>query len=292
MELKIIKDYKRNDKYRKSFNELAKLTFNIDFEKWYQLGFWDNRHICFSYVDGERVIANVSASKMDIIQKGKSFSAVQIGTVMTHPEYQRRGLADKLMKEVFNEYRNKCNLMFLFANKSALGFYNRYGFSTVTETQFTAKINVEGKKGLEVRKLDLSDTKDIGILNSISKERITLSEKFGVDNSECILAWHCISVFPKDIYYIDSLDTIVIYKIKDNIIDIFDVVSCKKVNLLNVINEIATKEINKVVFHFTPDIKDLPIERTPYKTNNYVFFVKSDSIKLNGEFFFPYTAHA
>lgn len=97
---KMIIDYKDNAVYHRSFNELSQLAFGIDFEKWYQLGFWNDRYIPYSFIDGEQVISNVSVSIIDIISNGKKISAVQIGTVMTHPDYRRRGLAYKLMKEV------------------------------------------------------------------------------------------------------------------------------------------------------------------------------------------------
>lgn len=38
----IIKNYRDNKELRQSFNELARQTFDIDFEDWYQNGFWSD----------------------------------------------------------------------------------------------------------------------------------------------------------------------------------------------------------------------------------------------------------
>ena len=35
-QFKFISNYMKNDKYRKSFNELAMKTFNVNFEEWFK----------------------------------------------------------------------------------------------------------------------------------------------------------------------------------------------------------------------------------------------------------------
>lgn len=36
----LMKDYRNNEELRASFNVLAKKTFGLDFEDWYQNGYW------------------------------------------------------------------------------------------------------------------------------------------------------------------------------------------------------------------------------------------------------------
>ncbi|HOJ77740.1 MAG TPA: GNAT family N-acetyltransferase [Bacillota bacterium] len=50
------------------------------------------------YIDHDEVIANVSVSELQMLIEGQEVSALQIGTVMTHPEYRGKGLARKLME--------------------------------------------------------------------------------------------------------------------------------------------------------------------------------------------------
>ena len=45
MGYQLISDYKTNAVYKESFNELAKMVFGIDFEKWYEHGCWSR--FCF-----------------------------------------------------------------------------------------------------------------------------------------------------------------------------------------------------------------------------------------------------
>ena len=43
--LTFVKDYKKDDGLRQSFDALAKKTFGISFEDWYQNGCWDDNYI-------------------------------------------------------------------------------------------------------------------------------------------------------------------------------------------------------------------------------------------------------
>lgn len=149
-------DYKNHDEYRASFNRLSKLVFGIDFEAWYQKGAWGDRYICHSIVADDQIIANVSVSKMDLVINGESKSAIQIGTVMTHPEYRGKGLSRQLMEYVLETYEGTCDLLFLFANSTVLEYYPKFGFTALPEHQFYLNIAVQPEgEPILLEKLDV-----------------------------------------------------------------------------------------------------------------------------------------
>lgn len=47
------RDYKENEKLRQSFNALAERTFGLNFEDWYQNGYWRENYIPYSMVCDE-----------------------------------------------------------------------------------------------------------------------------------------------------------------------------------------------------------------------------------------------
>jgi GNAT superfamily N-acetyltransferase len=59
---------------------------------------------------------------------GEKKRYIQLGTVMTHPDYQGQGLSRVLLKKAIADYRDKCDLIFSFANNSVLNFYPKFGF--------------------------------------------------------------------------------------------------------------------------------------------------------------------
>ena len=127
-EFKIVKAYKENKTLRNSFNELAKKTFDLDFEDWYQNGYWKEQYNPYSIVFNNRVIANVSVNDMEFEIDEKRKHYIQLGTVMTEPKYRNRGLIRKLMQEIEQDFKEKIDGYFLFANDSVLEFYPKFGF--------------------------------------------------------------------------------------------------------------------------------------------------------------------
>ncbi len=119
------KAYRNDEALRKSFNDLATLVFGINFEEWHQ------------YVDGRKLIANVSVNVLDFVVNGEEKRAIQIGTVMTHPEYRNRGLSKRLMHKVLEAYENRYDFMYLFANQNVLDFYPKFGFKAVSDYPFS-----------------------------------------------------------------------------------------------------------------------------------------------------------
>ncbi|MGE6666933.1 GNAT family N-acetyltransferase [Paenibacillus xylanexedens] len=212
-ELIFMKNYKNNEVLRKSFFELAVNTFEINFEDWYRQGYWGERYIPYSYVDGDQVIANVSVNILELIIHGEKKKAIQIGTVMTHPDYRGKGLSTRLMNKVLEEYENKYDYMYLFANESVLDFYPKFGFKPVEEHLFS--MNYTAKKSPEpanIRKLNVTNAEDLRLIQKLASERLPVSRHFATQHAQGILMFYCLNVFSDDIYYLENENIIVIYQ--------------------------------------------------------------------------------
>ncbi|GKX29839.1 GNAT family acetyltransferase [Vallitalea longa] len=292
-EIRFIKNYKDNDFQRLSFNELAKETFGVDFEPWYEKKFWDDKYIPYSFVDGDKVISNVSVNEMSIIIEGQELSVIQIGTVMTHKDYRNKGFARRLMKHVDDDYKNKADFIFLFGNDHANEFYKKCGYSPLEENSFVTYYTYNNdKKNSELRKLSMSDKMDMNIIRRLSKTRTYISNDFGIRNTQGLLLFYMLYVFTDDIYYLEEDDMIVIYSIEDNVLQIYDILSNKNIDLEKVLLHIATKNVTKVIFNFTPDLtmKDLQINKL--EENDTTLFVKNFNNNITKPFRFPELAHA
>ena len=151
--LEIVKHYRNNSALRASFNELARKTFGIDFEPWYQRGFWTDRYDPYSVVENGRIIANVSVNHMDMRILGERKRLIQLGTVMTDPQYRNRGLIRMLMEQIQQEFAD-ADGMFLFANDSVLEFYPKFGFRKGTEYEYRKPLTNEGPCRMEKIPMD------------------------------------------------------------------------------------------------------------------------------------------
>jgi GNAT superfamily N-acetyltransferase len=293
MQLKLIKDYKDIPEYRLSLNALAGQVFGIEFEKWYQLGFWNDCYICYSFVDENRVVANVSASQLDLLWKGERYRAVQIGAVMTDPDYRNRGLAAQLMHMVLEEYQSSCEVVYLFANTTVLGFYPKFGFAPGLESGFSYELEEKSGDFGVVRKLDWANDADLKLLRRLIRERRPFSGVLDVDRAAGILAWHCLYGFAEHLYYFAEPDLVALCRVEEDALHLYDLIGREKPEQLQpLLKSLAPDGIRKVVFHFTPDFADVRPQCHPAESKGDAFFIKSATLCLTGEFLHPFTAHA
>ena len=72
MPYRLVKQVRGNEVLRKSFMELAMKTFSLNFRRWCEDGYWTERYIPYVLADGDRVIANVSVNRMDMLWRGQA----------------------------------------------------------------------------------------------------------------------------------------------------------------------------------------------------------------------------
>lgn len=137
--MELISNYMKDDNKRHMLNELTEKVFGFNFESWVTRGYFEGDYIPYSFVDGERIVSNVSANRMKFMQNGVERYYIQIGTVMTDPGYRKQGLAAKLMKRVIEDYEIVCDGIYLFGNLSAAGFYRKMGFEILNQSRYFVK---------------------------------------------------------------------------------------------------------------------------------------------------------
>ncbi|QSX23932.1 GNAT family N-acetyltransferase [Priestia megaterium] len=272
--LRFEKDYKHNDTFRKSYSKLSHLIFGIEFEEYYQRGFWSDRYVPFSYVYQDEVIANVSVNLLDFVIQGEKKKALQIGTVMTHLDFQKRGLSTKLMNKVLAEYSDACDFIYLFTNKDVLDFYPKFGFETFNEHIFFMNFAGNKKQKTTLRKLDIKNLRDRKFIYEFVSTRIPVSSVFSTINTEGIFMFYCLNVFPRDIYYLADEDVIVVFKQEQKTLHLYDIVSKKEIEIEPILKKISDFSTEKVIFHYTPAYRNIQIESKPF-IGNEVLFVKT-----------------
>ncbi|MBD3107542.1 GNAT family N-acetyltransferase [Bacillus sp. AGMB 02131] len=292
MSYQLISDYKHNETYKRSFNELAKRVFGIDFKQWYEKGCWNDNYICYSYVAGEKVIANASINKMTIVQNGSEFKAIQIGTVMTHPDYRNQGLSGKLMEHIIAKYEQDYDFIYLFANETVLDFYPKFGFETMQESNFSLSISDLKRQPSALRQLHADNPEDFELMKKFAEKRVPVSSRLGVKNNEHLLMFYLILVFADDIFYIEEEEAIVIFTQAEGELHLFDVISKSKTDLRAVLRRIAADETEIVHFYFIPDdeLEGVSVEKKTER--NDTLFVRPLWKGMSEPVLFPLTSHA
>lgn len=249
----IIKDYRNNAALRHSFNELAAKTFGLNFEDWYQNGFWSDNYNPYSVVRDGRVVANVSVNKTNMLLDGSVKHLLQLGTVMTHEAYRNQGLIRKIMEQIEQDYDGKNDGYYLFANDSVLDFYPKFGFRKAKEYQYSGTLSNTGECQFEQILMDNSGRWE---LLKKAMERNVFHGRFDMlDNGELIL-FYVTKFMQNNVYYHKPTDTWVIAEPEGKSVFLHNVFSGTLTGLNEVIR-LFGKGIQTVTLGFVPTDKEI-----------------------------------
>ena len=242
------KGYQDDEMTRKSFNRLAGQIFGLDFEKWYQNGYWKNNYIPYSIIEEEEVLANVSVSPMLFLENGKSKCYIQLGTVMTCKSCRNQGLIRKLIQEIQKDYEGKADGWFLFANESVLDFYPKFGFRRSDEFEYVKAVtNEEDAFAISV---PMKENSDYLKLQQAMKESCPQSS-FWLESKEELTMFYALDYMGKHIYFVPEQNAYVFASIKAGQLYLHQVFSPDRVNLDRIAAAFG-KEVKSLVLGFSP----------------------------------------
>lgn len=288
-DFKLINNYFDNRQLRTSFNKLAISTFYIDFERWYKRQLFFNKYSAFSFIHKNQVVSNVSINKMELIVDGIRKKALQLGTVMTNPDFRNRGLAAALINYIIEKYEREYDFIYLFANDTVLDFYPKFGFKKAVESAYTMDTAQVKRKESGFIKLNPENPEDYDKIVKLAAGRVPISEKLSAVNDNWPLTVYCLYEFKDDLYYSTQKDMIVIFRREKNTLHIYDILSLKPFDLDNIIEEITEINDDEIEFHFIPELKRYKAAGILEERQDDTLFVRGAT--LSGEILFPVASH-
>lgn len=293
-EYNYITNYKNDERLRNDLHILTRKIWGFDFEKWYKSGYWGDNCLLYSLSDGHKIVSHITVSAIDFIVLGEKKKFLQLGTVTTDEEYRKQGLNKFLLEKVLHEWKDKCNLIYLFANDSVLNYYPLFGFVPVNEYIATKKIE-STKNAYNVRKLDINNQFDHELLYKKAKNAIPLFNISMVDNAGQIMLY-CNYFdkfsFKEKLYYIESLDTIIVAEYIGSDLILYDILSTQEVEIEAIINAMSTEQTQNVVMYFMPkNNKDYEIKLLK-EEDNTLFVMGNEKKSFEEEkLIFPILSH-
>ena len=277
-----------NPVLRESFFGLARQTFRLDFEPWYQGGGWQDRYLPHTLVYHGQVVANVSVNRMDFLMDGVSRSLIQLGTVMTHPDYRGMGLSRFLMETVLHIWNGRCDGVYLFANDTVLDFYPKFGFIRAEETQFF--LPAAPQRQIPLRRLDLDLPADRSLLLNAYRRSNPFSA-FSMENNEGLLLFYALGPF-REFLYAPPWENAAVILEKDG-----DTLFCHELLgqwpdvFAETLNRLASPGIRRIGLGFTP--KDQNLSFSCASGEEHLFVLAGGANPFAGhKRFFPQISHA
>ncbi len=213
--MQIVKDYKHDNRLRAQLNDLARETFGLDIEPWYQAGFWDERYVPYSVFEDDRIAANVSLNRVTAVYDGKPHAAAMIGTVMTAKSYRGRGYARLLMDTVLQDCKQDAAFVYLFANDTVLDFYPKFGFVRTEEKQCVVSLDGRPQQGVAVgeppRQLRVTRPDDLAVLLRLLETGIPAPKRLLVPTIRALVLFYCMSMYQQSAFYYPGRDLLVFY---------------------------------------------------------------------------------
>ena len=295
-------DIRDNAILRASFNELTRKTFGFDFISWYDQEHWGDNYIPHALVDHSgKVISNVSVNLMKFDVSGETKHYIQLGTVMTDPDYQGQGLNKYLIHRILEEYQETVDGFYLFANDSVLNYYPKYGFKPVKEYEYS--LLVEGKAmekagKYSIEKVSLSDQKACDKLYQTiqftDQENLghNPNDRFALYDNLSLIQFWLTAEYEDNVYYIPELKAYIIAHIETDVLTVVQIFSQKKVDMVKLAASFG-EEISKVKLCYTPKEKEV-YHVKPHKIENSTLFILGEDLYQMEikKMMFPEISHA
>ena len=287
MSLCIEKNYRNNEALRASFNRLAEKTFGLNFENWYQNGFWKDNYIPYSVVVDGEVVSNVSVNACNMNYKGKIVKLIQLGTIMTDIDHRGKGYARTLMEEIMKDYEGKVDGIYLFANDSVLEFYPKFGFKEAKEYQYSKEVTISNECKAEM--IPLKDKNDFDKIVEILEKTSQNAQLYMVVNTGLYM-FYLSQFMTENLFYIPDCNSYAIAETEDDTLILHTIIGEGTVD--EVISAFGSG-VKKVVLCFTP--KDANgFEKSELHEEDTTFFVKGKFFEdsCNDEYMMQMITHA
>lgn len=286
---------RENDTLRNSFNELTRKTFGFDFADWYAAGQWTDLYEPHVLLDGDKVISNVSVNHILFEVNGKMKLFLQLGTVMTDPEYQDQGLNRYLMERVLEEYAEDVNGIYLFANDEVVNYYPRFGFRPAKEYEYYLPCtNLASIRPSVMQKVDMSDDYQSNrfydsILFSPSpnpNDALYMNENIG------LYQFWMGAGYRDSVYYLPEIEAYIVADLEEDILRIHSLIGIEEVDLLPIARAFGDS-VKEIILGYTPAVKT-GFSVREHKEEDSTLFIRGEELECieNEKMMFPVLSHA
>lgn len=289
MEMTLFKRVRETPEIREGFFRLAERVFGLSFREWHAAGFWSERYLPYALGIQGRVVANVSVNTLDFCWQDAPRRYIQLGTVMTDPEYRGQGLARRLMQAVLADWAERCDALYLFANDSVLDFYPKFGFVPAQEYGYTLPVSPQAAAR---RPLDMGDAADLALLKRYYQCGNPYSAFPFLHNFE-LLMFYCGGPMRGCVYLLPELDAVAILQQDGEVLHCLDIYGAGSAPLQQVLDAAATPPVHTVHLGFTPKEAGNAAPH-PRKEEDETLFLLSgkENLFAQNRLMFPLLSHA
>ncbi|MED0949023.1 GNAT family N-acetyltransferase [Bacillus mobilis] len=244
-------------------------------------GYWDNTFKAVSFLQDDKVIANVGAFSLPLLINGERINAMGIQSVMTHPNFRRQGLMTHLLDKIIVEIDKECDCVVLFTENPEL--YASFGFNVVQEYLMTIPYDKNKENDFLLRKLDYYNEENRQLIQETIDSSQRLSNKFSTSNFQSSFYLNMYDAkWNEKLYYSEKLDALIVYEVDNEKLKLYGVFA----PVIPVLDEICgeiSERFTEIEFYFSPDqlgIED--IQFTELQSSKYLMVRSNKELDFKG----------
>ncbi|WP_242247292.1 GNAT family N-acetyltransferase [Bacillus cereus group sp. BfR-BA-01523] len=244
-------------------------------------GYWDYTYKALSFLQDDNAIANVAAFSLPLLINGEKINATGIQSVMTHPNYRRRGLMKQLFSKMIEEIDEQCECAVLFTENPEL--YKPFGFQIVQEYLMTVSCENKGYKDSQLKKLDFYNEEDRQLIHEIIENGQRLSNKFSTLNYRSSFYLNMYdSTWNENLYYSEKLDALIVFTVENQKLKLFGVFA-PVIPILDELCEEISGKFTEIEFYFYPDQLGIDdVQYTELQTSKYLMVRSNKELDFKG----------
>lgn len=265
--------------YKARLNALIEEVFGFSFHEWHKLGVWGDDYHCFTLIDRDHAVANLSAYEMRLQVQDAEVSSVQLGAMAVKPENRGHGLARRLMEHVGEVYHERP--MFLFGGDNVREFYPKFGFQPEADRQPVLALQSPGEADTGTTALPV---KEPHVVDRYLKERQMFSRMVDCTNQYAVNWFHVLSEHLENAYVIPDLDVLVVVSLTGDTLTIHDVVAKGPLHWDELERRLPFRSgpVQQIRFGCNPDWLEAPYELVDHAVEDSTLFVRDGLADLPG----------
>ncbi len=264
-----------------AYDAFTRDLFGFDLSGWRDQGHARKVYRTFSFVEADKVIANVSAMEMSLTLDGRRSTGIQLGSVGVREEHRGKGFTHHLMEEVFASYP-LADFFYLLSDDPLIPFYEKHGFTPLKEQETVVDLGRLEPKG-EWSPVSSVDPR----FWSLYENNVLKSRLFDSHDNRGLYQFHLSIGLGECAYELKGRDLVILAEVTGDTLEVYDLIGSQMITGEALLSHLTSFGAKRARFHFMPDA--LEVGGTHLVCEEDVFFFKGNFPLVDRPFKSPLT---
>jgi predicted N-acetyltransferase YhbS len=221
------------------------------FRRWAERGGWQPGYEVFAIERDGQILSTVGRQRMHFVINGEQREGYQLGAVASRPDHRGRGLSRRVLTWALSDDDAPTQPIILFANKSVLDFYPRFGFRRIAQKRFVANAAIE-PAARQARTIDLGAAADRARLSGLCRRARAVGDTLSARDYYSTLLWH-LTYKPRPVFWFEEFGAALIASVDRECLILDDLIATRPFDLARALPCLIHHPVKTLEFRFSPE---------------------------------------